>query len=191
DLIYYLAVYDREGRERQDDPDGLMSEKLAQLVGGEPMTDVFIMSHGWKGDIPAAVEQYDRWTKAMADRAADRAAIRQRRPTFKPLIVGFHWPSQPWGDEEFGVGGARASFAIPGVPAGAGAVATSVGPAIDAFVDLYADRIADTPRARSAIRTIVTHAMAAGPAGDALSQEVADAYVALNDEAGLGSGGPD
>jgi len=32
----------------------------------EKVTDVFFTSHGWKGDMPAAIEQYDRWVAAMA-----------------------------------------------------------------------------------------------------------------------------
>ena len=118
DLIYYLAAYDKDGRERSDDPDGVMSERIVEEIRQNPITDLFIMSHGWKGDIPSAKEQYTRWVKAMADCDADRRDIRTRRPDFTPLIVGFHWPSLPQGDEEFGSGGA--SFAAPGATAAAG-----------------------------------------------------------------------
>jgi hypothetical protein len=107
------------------------------------------------------------------------------------LIVGFHWPSLPQGDEEFGVGGG--SFAAAASTAAAGgrdAATTTVGLEIDAFVDAYADRIADTPKAREAIRTIVTRAMTAGPLVDTLPPEVAEAYRILNEEARLGSAGP-
>ena len=32
-----------------------------ETVAREPITDVFLMSHGWKGDVPSAREQYGRW----------------------------------------------------------------------------------------------------------------------------------
>jgi hypothetical protein len=194
DLIYYLVAYDKEGRERRDDPDGLMSERIVQGIRDSAVTDVFIMSHGWKGDIPAAKEQYGRWVKAMADCEADRRAIRAHRPTFTPLIVGFHWPSQPYGEEEFASGAGAASFAAPAAAGASGAVG-EVGTAslpreIESFIDLYADRIADTPRARDAIRTIVLGAMTAGPVSEVLPPDVAEAYRTLNDEAHMGSSGP-
>ena len=141
DLTYYLVCYDRNGNE-QDDGGGKLSDRVCKAIQDEPITDVFIMSHGWKGDIPAAKEQYNRWIQAMASCEADRKQIRELRKDFKALLVGFHWPSQPWGDEEVGVG-SGASFAAPG------GQASSLEDAIAHYVDLYADRIADTPAARA------------------------------------------
>jgi hypothetical protein len=187
DLLYYLVAYDKDGREREDDPDGMMSAKVEEAIRQEPITDVFVMSHGWQGDIPAAIEQYDRWIAAMAACTADRTDIRARRPGFRALLVGFHWPSQPWGDEEFGMGGAGPFTAATGGAVGGAGLA----PALERFVDDYALRIADTPRARAAIRTIVTAAAAAGPAVTSLPPEVAAAYRALNEEAQLGENGPE
>jgi hypothetical protein len=184
ELQYYLVAYDKNGRERQDDPDGLMSAKSEKAIREDKITDVFIISHGWKGDIPAAIEQYDSWIAAMAACQADRDEIRQQHPDFKPLLIGFHWPSQPWGEEEFGAGGGG-SFALA---AGGTGSATSIAEALDRFVDQYADRIADTPRAREAIRTIVTAAMNAGPGLTKLPPEVAAAYSALNEEADISAG---
>src|SRR5262249_6424387 len=62
--------------------------------------------------------------------------------------------------------------------------------ALDAFVDQYADRIADTPRARAAIRAIVERAMAGVPATDTLPPDVASAYAALGEEAHIRADGP-
>jgi len=104
DLRYYLVAFDKDGHERSDDPDGVMSDRIAAAIHGDHITDALVISHGWKGDIPGAIEQYDRWIKAMADCEADLKEIRQIRSNFSPLIVGFHWPSLPWGDEEFGKG---------------------------------------------------------------------------------------
>lgn len=183
DVRYYLASFDKLGVERTDDPDGSMSDRIVQAIREQPVTDVFVSSHGWKGDVPAAIAQYDAWIGAMAQCAVDRADVRQRRPGFAPLVVGFHWPSQPWGDEEFTGGG---SFAVtPGDAAGAGAH-----PLIAKLVDLYADRIADTPAARDALRTIVTAALTTGPGASTLPPAVADAYRALDAESKIGAAGP-
>ena len=101
---YCLIVFDAEGRERRE-PDGtLLSDVVNQRLKESPITDVFLTSHGWKGDVPAAIEQYDAWIGAMLEAEADRATARQLRPDFMPLIVGLHWPSLPWGDEEIPTG---------------------------------------------------------------------------------------
>jgi hypothetical protein len=105
ELTYHLIAFDSAGRERTDDPDGLMSQKVLDILATEPVTDVFLLSHGWKGDIPAAREQYNLWIGTMAACAADVERMGERHPGFRPLIVGLHWPSRPWGDEEFGGGG--------------------------------------------------------------------------------------
>ena len=185
DLSYYLISYDKNGRERDDDPDGVMSEKVCQAIARDRITDVFIISHGWKGDVPAAKEQYERWIGAMAACAADREAIRKARTNFKSLIVGFHWPSQPWGDEEFGMT-AAASFAASAETLGV----ETVEQLIDHYVDLYADRIADSDKAREAIRTIIMAAASGPPAGAKLPPAVEQAYRVLDKESGLGDAGP-
>lgn len=181
DVTYHLISYDKDGRERQDDPDGIMSDRVAARIRDGAVTDVFVMSHGWKGDIPAAIEQYDRWIAAMLDRTEDREQIRAVRPQFTPLLVGFHWPSLPWGDEEFGGDG---SFS-----AAAGSTAAHVIPGLDQLIDTYADRIADTPRARAALRTIFEQAMAAPPVVPVLPPEMAEAYRVLDEESQMGSAG--
>src|SRR5205085_12030014 len=70
-LMYYLIAFDAEGRERNDDPNGLMSQRVLDVLANEPITDVFLFSHGWQGDIPAAREQYGKWITAMAQCTAD------------------------------------------------------------------------------------------------------------------------
>jgi hypothetical protein len=69
--------------------------------------------------------------------------MRQRRPAFRPLLLGLHWPSLPWGDEEFG----QTAFAAGAEP----------------LVDLFAQRLADTPAARQALRVLFA-AAASNPA---------------------------
>ena len=173
-IPYHLIAFDAEGRERTDDPSGTMSKNVLAALRSEPVTDVFILSHGWQGDLPSALRQYDRWIDAMGACAADRAAIAKARPGFHPLIVGLHWPSLAWGDEE--LSGGNVSFGAPGASP------------VDDLVEKYAARLADTVPARAALRTVIEAALN-DIAPDSLPPEVRAAYVALNTEAGLGSGG--
>jgi hypothetical protein len=175
---YDLIGFDPAGAERRDDPDGVMSDVVLRTLADDAagVTDVFLLSHGWMGDLRAARAQYDAWGGAMAACGADLARAAQQRPGFKPHVVGLHWPSLPWGDEGFGGGG---SFAAP-----AGGPADPVA----ALVDDYAARIADTPAARAALRRIVS-AAAEDVEPDELPPDVVRAYRELNWEADLGAGG--
>lgn len=170
-LNYYLIAFDKDGKERED---GLMRQKIKEALANEPITDAFIMSHGWMGDVPAAKDQYNNWIRAMAQ-SPDLEKIKKARPDFKPLLIGIHWPSLPWGDEELS-GGAGVSFDV------------SAEDPIDRLVDEYADRIADTDRAKQALQTILRSAMEdSNP--ESLPPEVVEAYQVLNEEAGLGTEG--
>jgi hypothetical protein len=74
---YALIAFDRKGREVRDDSDGVdgrMSEELLRRVRQQPPRSIFLFSHGWKGDVPAAVDQYNRWIKALLDRSPDLAS---------------------------------------------------------------------------------------------------------------------
>jgi hypothetical protein len=184
DVSYHLISCDKNGRERSDDRDGLMSERIASAIRNDRITDVFVMSHGWKGDVPAAIEQCDRWIAAMIDCTADREQIRAARPDFKALLVGFHWPSLPFGDEEFG---GDASFSVAAESAGAGVVP---GVMVTELVDRYADRIADTPRARAALQTIFDQIMNVPPVVPTLPPAMVEAYRTLDEESEMGSAGP-
>ncbi len=153
-----------------------MGDKVLAALRDEAVTDVFLMSHGWQGDVPSAIRQYNRWIDAMAACTADRAAIEKARGNFHPLIVGLHWPSLAWGDEELPSG--NVSFAAPGDSP------------VDELVNQYAARLADTPAARAALKTVIESALNE-IAPDTLPPEVREAYITLNSEAGLGSGGED
>ena len=59
-LHYHLIAFDGEGRERSE-ADGPPSRAAINAVAAEPITDVFLFSHGWKGDVPAARRQYCDW----------------------------------------------------------------------------------------------------------------------------------
>ena len=94
---YGLLSFDASGQERTDDGPGLFSQALLQKAQAEQPTNIFFFSHGWKGDMPAAVDQYNRWIGAMARLKADRDRM---GPGFKPMWIGLHWPSQPFGEEK-------------------------------------------------------------------------------------------
>jgi hypothetical protein len=172
DLHYYLIAFDASGQERAEGPGEYLSRSVADVLAREAITDVFLMSHGWKGDVPAAREQYGRWVGAMARCAEDIAHMRQVRPGFLPLLVGLHWPSLPYGDESLGT----VSFDVGG------------GDPVEILIEQAAERIADTPAARVALHTIFA-AAAEDVAPATLPPEVRAAYQVLNREAALGSGG--
>ena len=114
---YALIAFDGDGRERTDDPEGVngrMSERILQDAKASPPTHVFLFSHGWQGDVPAAIAQYNRWIKAMTDLPSDAQTM---GADFKPLWIGLHWPSLPVGGRRAGqqlirglVGAARTSW---------------------------------------------------------------------------------
>lgn len=140
DERYALAVFDADGRERAEQDGGLLSDQLL-ADDAEVPTDIFFEVHGWKGDVPAAIDQYDRWFGAMAKLPDSRALVAGQRPDgFRPLWIGLHWPSLPWGDEE-----------IP-------AVASFAAGAVDRLIDAYVARLGDRPGLREAIGVVVRHA---------------------------------
>jgi hypothetical protein len=179
DTCYALVCFDENGAERTDDrdaPGGRFSEKVIEEVRAHPPTDIFVFSHGWKGDVAAAVGQYDDWIGELVNQQADRARMEARSGGFVPVFVGLHWPSLPWGDEEIRVG---ANFAVDGSSAAA-------------LVDLYAKRLGDKPEVRSAL-TLIFEEARTNAAADALTDNARRAYLRLDRTLDLGAnelGGP-
>jgi hypothetical protein len=167
-LDYYLVTFDKNGNELSWTDGTLCSDKAIAKLKDGTVTDVFIFSHGWMGDVPQAKIQYGNWIAAMAACQADIAAMRQARPGFSPLLIGIHWPSLPFGDETL-----RAALG----PADAGRVP----------IDLLADGIADTRRARQSLERIM--AAAEQPPPDRLPNSLVEAFQILPQEAGLRTGG--
>lgn len=167
---YYLVLFDEQGKERPESNGSLLSEAALKRLAdsSNPVTDVFVIAHGWQGDVPAAIAQYDDWTCTMAAVRSDRETAQLTVPGFAPLTVALHWPSLPWGDEELPSGGAVLSAAE----------------SIDAQVEAYANRIATTPSARDALRTILDAAQQ-NPQAVELPPPVLDAYNRLFAESGL------
>lgn len=169
DVEYGLISYDAQGRERVEDG-GLMSERLLAKARNEGTSHVFFFCHGWKGDLPAAREQYGRWMGAFLQ-SADHMRARSAPAGFRPQLIGLHWPSLPWGDEELRAG----SF-------GAAAKATA------ALLDTYLARLGDRPEIRRPLQVILDEARH-NIAPARLPPHVRQAYVDLDHALGLGSEG--
>src|SRR5262252_2271835 len=171
DIEYGLISFDADGKER---PEGttLMSQQLVEKVKRDAITNVFFFFHGWKGDLPAARDQYNRWIGAFA-KAPERQSAATTFPDFNPMFIGLHWPSQPWGDEELGGG----SFGAPAAPVSG-----------DALLQSYLERLGDRPEIRRPLEIIINEART-NVAPDQLSPKVRQAYLDLNAALGLGSGG--
>ena len=171
DIEYGLISFDADGKER---PEGttLMSQQLIDKAKREAVTNVFFFCHGWKGDLPAARDQYNRWIGAFA-KAPERESASTVFPNFAPLFIGLHWPSQPWGDEELSSG----AFGAPEV---------AVSP--DALLRSYLERLGDRPEIRRPLEIIINEART-NIAPEELSPQVRQAYLDLNKALGLGSDG--
>jgi len=171
DLQYGLIAYDGGGVERSE-ANGLFSKELIGEIEKGAVSDVFFFSHGWKGDIPAAIDQYDRWIGALV-KSTDFAGARERLSPFHPLFIGLHWPSEPWGDEE-----ARADGSFS-------ATRSNSGPDILAQ---YLARLGDTPEIRALLEVILLEARR-NIAPASLPATVRQAYLDLNAALGLRSDG--
>lgn len=172
---YGLICFDTDGVERSDDQggiDGLMSKRLLTMVAQEHPTNIFLFSHGWMGDVPAAVEQYDKWISALTGSTADMQQAAKVFPGFKPLFIGLHWPSLPWGKEEIGDG----SFADGDAPDP------------DQLQRAYLERLGDTPEIRAALGIIFDEASQNSSPYE-LSERLRQAFLDLNQALGLGADG--
>ncbi|MCZ2826049.1 MULTISPECIES: hypothetical protein [unclassified Modestobacter] len=183
ELSYHLLAFDEDGRPRRETAPSSAGGEVCEAAADpkKPITDVFIFSHGWLGDVRAAVRQYDSWLTAM-DHPRDLTAAQRSRPDFRPLMVGLHWPSLPWGDERLHRGPALLS----GDDGASNEFASENATDVDTLIDAYARRIADTPAGRTALRTILS---ARPTAHVLLPQQVEDAYRVLFAESGLACDG--
>ncbi|MHA6846933.1 hypothetical protein [Ralstonia syzygii] len=173
---YFLVAVNEDGTEMPKDPDspqGWMSDWVIQSLLQDGITDVFLWSHGWKGDVREAVDQYDRWIGSFAARGGDLAQMLQKQPNFKVAHVGFHWPSLAWGDESLLAG---ESFAA------------GLGMSIENLVDFYAKELGDSQAVRAALRQLFDE-VRTNAAADALTPKAREAYLELDKALALGEGG--
>ena len=176
---YALISFDDDGNERTDDPaGGRLSTQLVEQARRERPTNIFLFSHGWKGDVAAAVDQYDRWIGAMWKLEADRAAM---GPGFKPLFIGLHWPSLPWGEEKMP---AAANFAVNFAADLTEAVAT---PEFDDLFEYTVAHFGGSPQVRESLR-VIFDAQKDDPGAVDLPPEVVAAYHDLAGTIGFSAG---
>jgi len=171
DQNYYLINFDSDGKERASDDGQTLSEVVLDQLKNQPITDVFVMSHGWLGDIDDAQEQYDRWLANLWSCADDIDAMKRKRPNFKPLSIGLHWPSKPFGNEDTG-----GAFGLDGAADGADLVKSAV-----------ADQLAllnASDEIRPQLETIFK-AYLELDAPETLPDDVQKAYLEINGKLGL------
>ena len=170
-IQYGLIAFDADGRERREGAT-LMSQQLIEKAKREAITNVFFFCHGWKGDLPAARDQYNRWIGAFA-KSPERQRAATVFPNFSPLYIGLHWPSQPWGEEELGGG----AFGAPNA---------AMSP--DSLLKAYLERLGDYPEIRQPLEVIINEART-NAAPEELPAHVRQAYLDLNSALGLASEG--
>jgi hypothetical protein len=172
DLEYALINFDDNGAERTDDPvGGVFSRALIDKVRQEKPTHIFLFSHGWKGDVPAAIDQYNRWIGAMWKLDADRQSM---GAGFRPLFIGLHWPSQPWGEES--QGGAAVSFG------------TADAPDFNAVLEAAVEHFGGGDEVKRPLQ-VIFGAFEDNPATRVLPDEVLTAYQDLAAAIGFSAGG--
>jgi hypothetical protein len=177
DTTYALIGFDENGRERND-PHGLngrMVDRLLEKARQKCPSNIFFFSHGWMGDVPAAIDQYDRWIKAMLDLPSDLQRLAARTPNFDPLYIGLHWPSLPWGDDELGPSGVEFGGDEKATP-------------LQELRKRYLERLGDKLEIRNALDVILEEARVNAAAVE-LPAHVIDAYNDLNRALDLGSDG--
>jgi len=122
-----LLIYDENGQDRAEADGSMLSQKVIAEVSAQPVTDVFLMSHGWMGDITRryfAVRLLDR----QSDECVGRHRGYEKAASGVPAVVGRPALAQPaLGDENVG------SFAL------------EVGDVVQPLVDDYAKRLGDAP----------------------------------------------
>ncbi|MGW6130212.1 hypothetical protein ACWFNE_09315 [Cellulomonas sp. NPDC055163] len=190
DVPYHLVAFDREGTERAGAA-GPASAALVDAVELEEPTDVFLFSHGWNSGPRDALDQYGAWVDAMAARDVDRARLHDRTGGFRPLLVGLHWPSKAWADEDltslaYGVDAVQrpAASGVPQDTAPSEHQQGGLGPATEE----YLESLGDDETTQAALRTILAaaHDDAAPPT---LPPEVRRAYETIDTNLAFGAAG--
>ena len=165
---YHLVRFDKDGHERNE-PGGHsgIDAVLEELRGQPESTDVFLICHGWNGDEQGAMAQYDAWVSQMIRNQPEIAR------SFRPLIIGIHWPSKAWGDDRI--------VDVEGEPGTIG---------IKRAVDTYASVLSDKVEVREAMTSIFSAVTKAGEESEtdretSLPDELAICYQTVRDETNL------
>jgi pimeloyl-ACP methyl ester carboxylesterase len=173
DVVYRLISYDANGDERAEDGALASEEAVSDLAG---CTDVILLSHGWQADVSAARMQYGQWIATMLDRDDRLASLRARKEDSRVKVIGMHWPSKAWGDEDLDDGGFPASpvATSSGEPRGAGAASFK-----EEVVAGFAEKLEDTAEVRDKVRTLLEIALVE-PAPRRLPAGAIEAYQELD-----------
>jgi hypothetical protein len=112
EALYHLVKFNPTGFEIPLKDNSYTSEKVVDHIEKQDVSDVFLISHGWQGDLNGAYKQYDQWYEAVAQDFAGIISVDKKRSgKFSPLVVGIHWPSLVGGDERArAIGGPEASM---------------------------------------------------------------------------------
>ncbi|MBV9789072.1 MAG: hypothetical protein JOZ51_12900 [Chloroflexi bacterium] len=105
---------------------GEQRELLAAIVDdAHPVTDLWILAHGWNNDINQGQATYLGWIQRMREVARQKV----HDPSYHSLFAGVHWPSKAWagdvaqmvaaGGAAIPTGGGEGEFELrrPGTPA--------------------------------------------------------------------------
>lgn len=177
-IDYWMVEFDKHGNEVLDSGQ-LASDEVLSRLRADPITDVFVVSHGWKGTWASSRPAYDDWIRAFADARPASPA----RP-FRPLVVAVQWPAQ-WFVPE-GVDRDTAGKTLSG-----GDAEPELGPddrplpraSVATLVDEYAQMLGDTPANRDALRRVFEGKKDAEAALDELREAVALDEPPLDDAA--------
>ena len=177
---YHLICFDKRGAEVPD-ADGSVASGLAMAALADPaagVTDVFIISHGWQGDLADAIRQYDSWIGAANPDAAGDGIT--------PFLIGLHWPSKAWSDRELTSG----PSGLLGDEPAPGATIT-----VEEAVDEFAGQFGHSAQVREALQEVLSFVAGVdrdreATSADALPPAVAAAYRTLAAAAGAGGDDP-
>jgi hypothetical protein len=146
---YWLVEFDKHGNEKLDSGE-LASHEILRELKESNATDVFVISHGWKGSWEGAQAQYDSWVAAAA---AARPASMPRE--VRPFVIGVQWPAQwfvPAGIDRDSAGKTLADAPAETWPDGTPIPTISVADAVDEFAGI----LGDTAEMRAALERALT-----------------------------------
>jgi len=92
--LFHIVYFDDQGNRLKPAED----DKALAEAKGKQVTDVFLVSHGWNTSRSDAVTAYEAVRSLVLK-------IQNERPGdlpkgYQPLLVGIHWPSKAWDEEE-------------------------------------------------------------------------------------------
>jgi len=105
----------RELRDRPNTEDSLASaqeqamNRIKAFVGkGKPVSDVYVLSHGWHRNFYSAVSAYDRLSSRWAVLLRrGRLPLPSELPAYNPLLITLHWSSEIGSDGWVDLAGRR------------------------------------------------------------------------------------